>query len=287
MQNPRPSRAPRAILAMILALSCCAAAAAQPPTPLAIAPSAIAQMQALAQEKKARTPAQKKIDSHLRFATLKLRGDALLAAVPHLRVPAADADGKVLVEIGVRTVGGMKGVLNSLTKVQGEVRHASFRSRTITARVPLAQVEALAASDAVRQISLARKPHLGKVNTSEGDITHRAAEARSFFGVDGTGVKICVLSDGVDSLATVAATGDVPADVDVLPGQAGAGDEGTAMLEIVHDLAPGAKLGFATILFDPATFAQNIRDLRNVAKCDIVVDDATYFQESPFQDNDV
>ena len=34
------------------------------------------------------------------------------------------------------------------------------------------------------------------------------------------------------------ASGDLPA-VDVLPGQAGSGDEGSAMLEIIHDVAPG------------------------------------------------
>ena len=38
-----------------------------------------------------------------------------------------------------------------------------------------------------------------------------------------------------------------PDRVTVLPGEAGVeGDEGTAMLEIVHDLAPGAELYFAT-----------------------------------------
>jgi hypothetical protein len=63
----------------------------------------------------------------------------------------------------------------------------------------------------------------------------------------------------------------------------GSGDEGTAMLEIVADLAPGAQLFFATAQDTPATFAQHIRDLR-AAGCDIIVDDVFYFVESPFQD---
>jgi hypothetical protein len=73
----------------------------------------------------------------------------------------------------------------------------------------------------------------------------------------------------------------------VLPGQAGAGDEGTAMLELIHDIAPGAQLYFATAIQPPVgcitCFAQNIRDLR-AAGCDIIVDDVMYFVETPFQD---
>lgn len=40
-------------------------------------------------------------------------------------------------------------------------------------------------------------------------------------------------------------------DVEVLKGQEGVGSEGTALLEIIHDMAPGAYLGFATALFSP------------------------------------
>ncbi len=119
-------------------------------------------------------------------------------------------------------------------------------------------------------------------NVSEGDKTHRAFDARNAFGVNGSGVKIGVLSDGVDTLAARQATGDLPA-VTVLPGQAGSGDEGTAMLEIVHDLAPGAQLFYATAVSSITSFAQNIRDLRT-AGCDIIIDDVIYLTESPFQD---
>ena len=59
------------------------------------------------------------------------------------------------------------------------------------------------------------------LNTSEGDVTHKANVGRAAFGANGTGVKIGVLSDGVSSLAAAQATGDLPA-VTVLPGQTGA-----------------------------------------------------------------
>ena len=118
--------------------------------------------------------------------------------------------------------------------------------------------------------------------SSEGDVTHRANVARLSFGVNGTGVKIGVLSNGVVNLAASQALGDL-GPVTVLPGQTGTGDEGTAMLEIVHDLAPGAQLYFATAFTSLTSFAQNIRDLR-AAGCDIIVDDVFYFVETPFQD---
>jgi len=122
---------------------------------------------------------------------------------------------------------------------------------------------------------------IGSRNT-EGDVTHRAFPARNIFNVDGTGVKIGVLSDGVTNLASSQALGDL-GPVTVLPGQAGSGDEGTAILEIIHDVAPGAQLFFATAFGSITSFAQNIRDLR-AAGCDIIVDDVFYFVETPFQD---
>jgi hypothetical protein len=128
----------------------------------------------------------------------------------------------------------------------------------------------------------------GSVET-EGDIVHGAVDARGIFGINGAGLKIGVLSDGVTSAALSQATGDLPATcgtppcLTVLSGQAGSGDEGTAMLEIVHDMAPGASLYFATADTNIASFAANIQALQ-AAGCNIIVDDAFYFAESPFQD---
>ena len=93
------------------------------------------------------------------------------------------------------------------------------------------------------------------------------------------------MSDSVDQLAALQASGDLPAGVTVLAGQSGnpGSSEGTALLEIVHDLAPGADLFFATAKGGEAQMAQNILDLA-AAGCDVIVDDVTYFAEAVFQD---
>jgi subtilisin-like proprotein convertase family protein len=151
--------------------------------------------------------------------------------------------------------------------------------QTALAKVVSQSRPGTAASASLRRLS---PRSISAVNVSEGDRTHRADDGRAAFLVDGTGVKIGVLSNGVDSLATSQGTGDL-GPVTVLTGQAGTGDEGTAMLEIVHDLAPGAQLFFATADPTQAQFAQNIRDLRT-AGCDIIVDDVIYLDESPLHD---
>src|SRR6185436_11186963 len=123
--------------------------------------------------------------------------------------------------------------------------------------------------------------------SSQGDVTHRAFAARGAYGVDGSGVKIGVLSDGVRNLAASQAAGDLgPVTVIGPPAPCPAAntcDEGTAMLEIIHDLAPGAQLYFASAFVSITSFADNIRALR-AAGCDIIVDDVFYFVETPFQD---
>ncbi|MHB8217734.1 MAG: S8 family serine peptidase [Candidatus Sulfotelmatobacter sp.] len=155
----------------------------------------------------------------------------------------------------------------------------SFEQRAAKVRKQLAKA-----------MSSAGIPILGQGSVeTEGDFTHRSVDARGAFGVDGTGLKIGVLSDGVTSMALSQATGDLPPTcgtppcLTVLSGQGGAGDEGTAMMEIIHDMAPGASLFFATADNSITSFAANIRALQT-AGCNIIVDDVFYFVETPFQD---
>ena len=157
------------------------------------------------------------------------------------------------------------------SSVKPNVRHGSIRFEE-------------PATDAFDSLAPVADAGTREPDSSEGDIAHDAMTARSQFGVDGTGIGIGVLSNGIDTLAERQASGDLPALVTVLPGQEGEGDEGTAMLEIVHDLAPGAHLYYATALGGQARFAANIEALCE-AGADIVVDDVYYFREGAFQDD--
>jgi subtilisin family serine protease len=140
---------------------------------------------------------------------------------------------------------------------------------------------------------------------AEGDAVLRASEARATYGVDGAGVIVGVLSGSydVDTITQIDAEDDVAAGE--LPGPAnpcghptpvqvvaesrtGTGrDEGRAMLQVVHDLAPGASLAFATASDGLYAFAENIRRLRREAGADVIVDDYYYAEEPFFQDGPV
>ncbi len=134
--------------------------------------------------------------------------------------------------------------------------------------------------------------------TSEADLAMNAVQARNDFGVDGTGIKIGVLSDSFNALggaATDIASGDLPGPgnpngyttpIVVLDDLAGGGliDEGRGMMQLIHDIAPGAELLFHTAFRSEADFAQGIVELAN-AGADIIIDDITYFAETMFQDD--
>ncbi len=151
--------------------------------------------------------------------------------------------------------------------------------------IPVENLEALASESVVVKIRL---PSYGTHNvgnaTTQGDAIHRCDQAR-VLGLTGAGVKVGVVSDGVSSLAASQASGDLPA-VQVL--SAGSGDEGTAILQIIYDCAPGAALAFSSTLNSSGfptslAFIQAVNDLR-AAGAQIIVDDFSFFTEPYFED---
>ena len=137
----------------------------------------------------------------------------------------------------------------------------------------------------------AERANTGAV-TSEGDAAMRADVARATFGVDGSDVIVGVISDSFNCLGGAEAdeaSGDLPPGVVVLAEQpdcsgGGGSDEGRAMLQIVHDVAPGATLVFHTGAGGQPGLAAAILALAD-AGADVIVDDLySSLGEPMFQD---
>ena len=243
-------------------------------------------IEALLAQKAQRTPAQRKLSSQLLDVVGSQQPQASEGGVRR-RAPDAPVSDKpepvepVLVDIRADVT---KAVLARIRALGGTVINSVPKYRAIRAELPVVAIERLAALAAVQTIRPADEAVTRKDNTTQGDRAHGANAARTTHGVGGTGIGIGVISNGVRTLADRQASGDVPAQVTVLPGQAGTGDEGTALLEIIHDLAPGAALYFATGFGGQARMAENIEALCE-AGANVIVDDVGYFYEAAFQDD--
>jgi hypothetical protein len=134
------------------------------------------------------------------------------------------------------------------------------------------------------------------------DLAMHGPTARSTFNLTGatlsTGatLRIGILSNSFDEadpsanpVATDQADGDLPSGnnlVIVQDGQAGDDDEGRAMAELVHRVAPGAQIYFYSGDNGPSAFATGVNTL--VADgCQIIVDDLSYLEEPFFQNGSV
>ncbi len=254
------------------------------------------QIAAAVADKRSRTGVEHKLSADL----LTRREAAAATAARSLPADRTDAD---LVTVDVTAT--VDGTLDAgLARVGARLVGRYPQYDSVRVELPSMRLDDLASLPGVRRvlpaqvpdhqsdIALPRGVRLLKSGTagSEGESAHLVGPdtnplaARVAFNVDGTGVKTCVLSDGVDGLAASKLANEVPAAVDVLAGQAGTGSEGLAMLELIHDLAPGAPLGFATGFEGAASMAQNILLLAD-AGCRVIVDDLTYALESAFQDD--
>jgi hypothetical protein len=279
---PSPSRRPPLHLAVAFALSLGLGAGVVLAQTTSIQPEALRQIGVLTAEKLSRTPAERKVASRLLYELDRRRGAAFLDSLPDLRSGVAVADdGTVLIDVDAAVDDALVARVGELG---GRVVSAFPRFDALRAHLPLDAVVTLAAAPAVRSIRPADAMMVQGANVTEGDVAHGSDQVRTDFGIDGTGVQAGAMSDSVEALAALQASGDLPAGVTVLPGQAGSGtSEGTALMEIVHDMAPGADLFFATGQGGQAQMAQNILDLQ-AAGCDVIVDDVLYFAEPVFQD---
>ena len=154
---------------------------------------------------------------------------------------------------------------------------------------------------------------------SQGDATQGSDVVRESFRlinsegtvlpVDGSGITVGVMSNSYDT-QPVSSDNLSRATVDVIQGDlpgventhgyeepvvvlkeypyGTASDEGRAMMHIVHDVAPGAKLAFHTSSLSPRNFEEGFKALAGLndknLKSNIIVDDITFITEPFFGD---
>lgn len=119
------------------------------------------------------------------------------------------------------------------------------------------------------------------------------------YDVDGSGIRVGIISDSYDTATDVPTTADDDVLSGVLPGPGNpcgweqpvevveeapfeASDEGRAMAQLIHSIAPGATLLFASGVNGQVGFADAV-DKLIAADSDIIVDDLGYIDELIFQ----
>lgn len=157
------------------------------------------------------------------------------------------------------------------------------KNHIAVAWVPLESLEVLASLPEIRSIETVLPPFVRQGSTvSEGDFILKSSSLRESYGVNGTGVKIGIISDGVDNLEDAQATGDISYDAHILSNKIG-GNEGTSMLEIVQDIAPGAELYFHDCGSSRLDFNRAVDALVNEG-CTVICDDIGWLSEPFFED---
>jgi hypothetical protein len=240
---------------------------------------------------------------------------AALAEVKLARVDDSDRvlvdvylDGKVTLDQAVRDYEALGGTV--VAKLNW------YHQGALSVWMPISQVSTLATARGVSSVQLSLKPHhrIGAV-TSQGTFVLKT-EGPAALGYNGAGIMVGALSDSFDKLKTTGTgTGNAPLYSNVkyaddqlsgdLPGpnnpngyltavnvlkdytsSTGVEDEGRAMLQIVHDLAPAATLAFYTADVSEVDFAAGIVALQT-AGAQVIVDDVGYYDEPMFSDGPV
>ena len=222
-------------------------------------------------------------------------------------VQADTAANRVMVNVhldGTRTLADVRADLEGLGLETVSV-DSTWRKGVISAWLPIAQANAAAQLTGVRSVMLAPRPRLrvGSVTAESCVVEHTDVVNKpgnfSSQGILGAGISVGIISDSYDTTAGTpnasagVLSGDLPGTgnpdgystpvVVLSDGSSSDTDEGRAMAEIAHDIAPAAKICFADVGPSQTSFASSIRSLRTNAQtqCDIIADDV-YFPDEPF-----
>lgn len=333
--------------------------ASAPPSGSGLSAAAGSRMKALVADKKSWTPAQRKIDSNLIYASRMAAGREAAPGVPSLKTGVDIQGGLVEVDIRVRVNGETTALVE---KFGGRIVKSLPVGDSIRARVPVANLEKLAEDGRIRHIgrtsgmvtsskpdAIPAGPQAGtggfaarekavrerlsagigkagasvalptdavpvagiRTNPANGDVRHRSNAVRAAFNLDGTGLKIGIISDSFNAFGNATddvLSGDLPGDGNpngysnpiqfAGTGDGDGSDEGRAMAQVIHSVLPGADLYFASGSGGIAEFSNNVAALGGLSAfrgmpvsgtivpggCDIIIDDLTFFEESGLHD---
>jgi hypothetical protein len=241
-----------------------------------------------------------------------------LSPAARFKTAGASAGAGAMVLVDATARGNPQQMKSALTALG--LTHAAVYSNDVGGWLPVNQIETAAARSEVLSLRAAMPRKRAPVALQGDYVQHSAAVRSNFPTLLGTGVTVGVLSDSFNCYAVYAipsngvpvsgyagyayngftadyatdvSTAALPSGVNVVeeadclnygaPDQPPFGDEGRAMLQIVHVVAPGASLAFYTAENSEADFASGIGTLAaDGAK--VIADDVGYFDEPFFQD---
>jgi hypothetical protein len=191
-------------------------------------------------------------------------------------------------------------LVSQLEALGGNVLISLVDAKLIAVYMPIDEIEEVTGLNQVMSVNeiTGGTLNIGSVKT-EGDSIHHAINIRSDLSIMGDNVNVGVISDGCVSYLQSQATGDLPPGFGapnfifnnpVNPNKIGLGDEGTAMMEIIYDLAPNANLYFYGALNDAAGSAAHIDAIQRLVRekgCKVIVDDLTWYNQPMFEDGTV
>ncbi len=218
-----------------------------------------------------------------------------------------DEQGRVQIYITLNEVTGDN--LDVLGKAGVDIEIYDEGQRLVQGWVPHSQIEVVADLAFVRFIDL---PNYGVTNTgsvtTQGDTVIRANLVRAQ-GITGNEVKVGAISDGINGLTSSIASGDLSASGITMPAvpltgggislnsplpggtvftstpvgrsDLTTGSEGRAMLEIIHDIAPGAQLFFAPNGSTSLAYQRAARWLVSQG-VKVIADDVVFFNVGPY-----
>ncbi|MFT6045106.1 MAG: hypothetical protein ACI9WC_000805 [Arenicella sp.] len=202
------------------------------------------------------------------------------------------------VQVYIRLSNAEERDFNELKALNIEIEVINTQLKKVQAWVEIAQLTALSQLANVEGINTPSFAYsrTGGTNT-EGDAILKANLLRDL-GFSGQGIRVGVVSDGSNDWTSARDSADLPnslrrfgsctAQPELIESciSERSCNEGTAMAEIIHDLAPSAELAVAAAS-TTLEFIQGINQLASVFEADIIVDDLGFYMEPYFEDGDV